>query len=88
MIQPQHKTVYKQWIIYIFKTEQLPDMDSFGKEKKVNKECEGYVECHYLGIVKKTKFSSQKNDSVIWMKLLKNSCFSKKVYLIDYLILW
>ena len=71
MIPPQIKTVYKQLMIYIFKAEQLPDMDSFGKEKKVNKECDGYVECHYMGIVKKTKVSSSKNDSVIWNEIIE-----------------
>ncbi len=34
MIPPQIKTIYNKLMIYIFKTEQLPDMNSFGKEKK------------------------------------------------------
>ena len=59
MIQPQHKTVYKQLMIYIFKTEQLPDMGSFIKKKKLIKNF-GYIEFHYLGIVKKIKVSSRK----------------------------
>ena len=46
-------------------------MDSFGKEKKVNKESDGYVECHYMGIFKKTKVSSSKNDSVIWNEIIE-----------------
>ena len=71
MIPPQIKTEYKQLMIYLFKAEELPDMDYYNKEKKVNKECNGFIECHYMGIVKKTKVSDSLNDSVYWNEIIE-----------------
>ena len=46
-------------------------MDYYSKEKKVNKKCNVYIECHYMGIFKKTKVSHSKNDKVIWNEIIE-----------------
>ena len=81
MIPPQIKTVYKQLIIYIFKAEQLLIWIIIVKKKKLIKNVMfilnviiwefGCIECHYMGIVKKTKVSHSKNDKVIWNEIIE-----------------
>ena len=70
MIPPQIKVEYKQVSIYVYKAEELPDMDSLTSEKKVGRECQGYVECHYMGIVKKTKIIDMKNEIISWNEII------------------
>ena len=70
MVPPQIKVQYKQISIYLFKAEELPDMDSLIGEKKVNRECDGYVECKYMGLVKKTKVVAMKNEVIRWNEVI------------------
>ena len=72
IVPPQIKTTYKQLKIYIFKGEEFPDMDSLlGKENKINRRCNGYVECHYVGIVKSTKVQNMNKEIIIWNEIIK-----------------
>ena len=72
MLPPQIKTTYKQLEIYIFKGEHFPDMDvKFGKERTVNKRCDGYLEVKYLGISKSTQVVSMKNEIILWNEIIE-----------------
>ena len=67
VVPSQIKVSYKQLSIYIFKAEELPDMNNlFSKEKKANRKCDGYIECHYMGAVKRTKEVAMKNEIITW----------------------
>lgn len=70
IIPPQIKVVYKQLRVYIIKAEELPDMNS-ASEKKTKRECEGYIECHYMGIVKTTKVVKMENERIIWNQIIE-----------------
>ena len=70
MIPPQIKVEYKQVSVYIYKAEELPDMDGMMKEKKVKRECNGFVECHYMGIVNKTKVVDMKDEVIKWNQII------------------
>ena len=37
-------------------------MDSMFSEKKINRECDGYIEVKYLGLTRKTSIVKMKND--------------------------
>ena len=58
MVPAQIKMEYKQVSIHIFRGEELPDMDSIIHEKKVNRQCDGYIEVQYMGIKRKTKVNT------------------------------
>ena len=57
---------YKQISLNIFRAEGIPDMDSMFSEKKINRECDGYIEVKYLGLTRKTSIVKMKNDVLYW----------------------
>ena len=71
LVPPQIKVHYKQLSVFIFKAEELPDMNNLlSKEKKVKRECNGYVECHYMGVQKKTKVVDMENELIRWNEII------------------
>ena len=70
MVPAQIKMEYKQLSIYIFKGEELPDMDSLFFDKKINRECDGYIEVKYMGITRKTKVVEMKKEKIIWNEIV------------------
>ena len=70
LIPTQIKMKYKQISFYFFRGEEFPDMDSVFSEKKVGRRCDGYIEVKYMGIKRKTKVVSMKNEIVEWNQIV------------------
>jgi len=70
LIPTQIKMKYKQISFYFFRGEEFPDMDSVFSEKKVGRRCDGYIEVKYMGIKRKTKVVSMKNEIIEWNQIV------------------
>ena len=70
MVPAQIKMEYKQVSIHIFRGEELPDMDSIIHEKKVNRQCDGYIEVQYMGIKRKTKVVQMVKEMIEWNEIV------------------
>ena len=70
LIPTQIKMKYKQISFYFFRGEEFPDMDSVFSEKKVGRRCDGYIEVKYMGVKRKTKVVSMKDEIVEWNQIV------------------
>ena len=70
MVPSQIKMEYEMVSLHIFKAEELPDMDSLFRTKKVDRECDGFIEVKYLGITKKTSVVKMQKDMIIWNQVI------------------
>ena len=66
VLPSQINVEYRLITLNIFRGEGIPDMDSVFSEKKINRECDGYIEVKYMGITKKTSVIKMKNDVITW----------------------
>lgn len=65
----QIKIEYRLIAIHIFRGEEFPDMDSLIFDKKINKECDGYIKVSYIGIKRKTKVIQMKKEICEWNQI-------------------
>ena len=70
MVPSQIKMEYRQISFHFFRGEELPDMDSFMFDKKVNRECDGFIEVKYMGIMRKTKVVPMKKEMIEWNQVV------------------
>ena len=70
VVPAQIKMEYKQISFYFYRGEELPDMDSFMFEKKVDRQCDGYIEVRYMGITRKTKIVKMKRELIEWNQIV------------------
>ena len=66
VLPSQINVEYRLISLNIFRGEGIPDMDSVFSEKKINRECDGYIEVKYMGVTKRTSVIKMKNDIIIW----------------------
>ena len=71
LVPAQIKMEYRLIAIHIFRGEEFPDMDSLLFDKKINRECDGYVEVNYMGIKRKTKVVSMKKEICEWNQIIE-----------------
>lgn len=71
VVPPQVKMEYMQISIYLFKAEQLPDMDAIINPSKVNRECNGFIHAKYLGTEVKTTVKDMINDKIVWNEVME-----------------
>ena len=71
LIPAQIKMEYKLVAIHIFRGEEFPDMDSLIFDKKINRECDGYIEVSYMGIKRKTKVVAMKKEICEWNQIIE-----------------
>lgn len=62
---PHIKPSYLQMNIYIFKAEEVPDMDSL-RETKTNRQCDGFITMNFLGKKLSTSTRQMKGNVIIW----------------------
>ena len=66
VLPSQINVEYKQLTLNIFRAGGIPDMDAIISVKKVNRQCDGYVEVKYMGITRKTSAQKMTHDVLTW----------------------
>ena len=69
-IPSQIKMEYKQLSIYLIRGEEFPDMDSTFSKSKKNRECDPYVEFHYMGSKISSSHKKNVNDKTEWNEII------------------
>ncbi len=69
VLPSQISTECKQVTLNIIRAEGIPDMDSL-IERKVNKQCDGYIKVTYMGLKKTTKVVKMQKDILVWNQLI------------------
>lgn len=70
IIPPQVKIEFMQLFIYLFKAEELPDMDYILNANKVKRKCNGFVTLKYMGIEISTDVKDMDGDTIIWNQVI------------------
>ena len=73
IIPNEIKMKYKQISFYFIRGENFPDMDSItvvDERLGKNKRCQAYIVMKYMGITRRTKAIDQKNNVVLWNRVI------------------
>jgi len=70
IIPPHVKIEFMQLYIYIFRAEQIPDMDYVIKQDKVKRKCNGFITLKYMGMEINTDVRDMEGDCIYWNQVL------------------
>ena len=86
LIPIEIKMKYKLISFYFFRGEEFPDMDAVFSQNTTGRRCNGYIEMKYMGIKKKTKVVTMKNELIEWNQIIDIPatfpCVSQKVCMV------
>ena len=68
-VPSQIKVQYNQLSIYLIRGEEFPDRDSI-IEKKVDRDCDPFIEFKYFGLNVKSKVTKNIHDIAIWNQII------------------